>query len=447
MLVCRIKARCRRTAALHFLREAIFLFGGVVVLGLSTGAVQAATVLTLAEAEQLALAEDPAVVASKARAEALREQSVASGQLPDPKILLGMWNVPVNDFSVSREPTTQLRTGISQAFPRGHTLAYRQRSTEWLGKAQASSTQSTQLEIQRDVRLVWLELYYQQRARKIIDHSRDLFQQLVDITRAHFASGSVSQQDVLQAQLELSRLDDRATRIQKQADIQRAKLSRWLGQRAWAPIDAHFPQIPAPASRESLRAGLLLHPDIKAASARVEARQQLVKVAREQYKPGFNVGVQYRKRFGDNPDNTSRNDMMAAMVTLDLPIFTDKRQDRQLAASQSLADAAIQAREQRLRELQRMLDSEYARWKRLGEQATLYRENLLQEAHANADAALSSYQNGINEFTTLMRARLLELDVQLQDIRIRVDRAKAAASLLFLAADTTDAMNLPGEKP
>ncbi len=443
MFVCRIRNFYGQIAAFFFLPETLLL----VTLGIVPGSSQAASVLTLSEAEQLALAEDPAIIASRARAEALREQSVAAGQLPDPKLLLGMWNVPVDDFSISREPTTQLRTGIRQAFPRGNSLEYRQRSTEWMGEAEASRTRTTQLEIQRDVRQAWLELYYQQRAAGIVQESRDLFEQLVEITRSHFASGRVSQQDVLQAQLELSRLDDRATQISKQADIQRARLSRWLGERAWAPIDDSFPQLPSLPGREQLRAGLLSHPAIKAASARVESRQQLVKAAREQYKPGFNLGVEYRKRFGDNPDGSSRTDMMAAMVTLDLPLFTDKRQDRQLSASQSLADAAIQAREQRLRELRRMLDADYARWERLGEQESLYRENLLREAHENADAALSSYQNGINEFTTLMRARLLELEVSLQDIRIRVDRAKAAASLLFLAAGTPDALNNPGENP
>jgi outer membrane protein TolC len=316
-----------------------------------------------------------------------------------------------------------------------------------MGKAEASMTRGTRLEIQRDVRLAWLELFYQQRAAGIVEKSRNLFQQLVEITRSHFASGRVSQQDVLQAQLELSRLDDRATRIRKQADIQRARLGRWLGERAWTPIDERFPQLPTLPAHEQLRTGLLSHPAIKAASARVESQQQLVKAAREQYKPGFNVGLEYRKRFGDNPDGSSRTDMMAAMVTLDLPLFTDKRQDKQLSARQSLTDAAIQAREQRLRELQRMLDADYARWKRLGEQEVLYREKLLREAHDNADAALSSYQNGINEFTTLMRARLMELEVRLQDIRIRVDRAKAKASLLFLAAGESDAMNNPGENP
>ncbi len=434
------------TCRIHLCKTA-FAVGRVFALAIVVNTAQAAPALSLAEAEQLALAEDPAVIAGRARAEALQQQAVAAGQLPDPKLLLGLWNVPVNDFSISREPTTQFRTGIRQAFPRGSSLKYRQRSTEWMGKAQASMTHGVQLEIQRDVRLSWLELYYQQRAADIVERSTGLFRQLVEITRSHFASGRVSQQDVLQAQLELSRLEDRTTRIHKQAEVQRATLSRWIGERAWAPVERAFPSLPAPGNRDELQKNLEAHPAIAAASARVEAQQQLVKVAREQYKPGFNVGVEYRTRFGDNPDGSERDDMMAAMVTLDLPLFTDKRQDKQLSASQSMADAAIQAREQRLRELQRMLDSDYARWQRLGEQETLYREKLLQEAHANADAALSSYQNGINEFTTLMRARLMELEVQLQDTRIHVDRAKAAARLLFLAADETDAMNQAGETP
>jgi hypothetical protein len=41
----------------------------------------------------------------------------------------------------------------------------------------------------------------------------------------------------------------------------------------------------------------------------------------------------------------------------------------------------------------------------------------------------------VTEFTTLMRARITDLDVRLDDLRIRVDRAKAQASLLYLAGE------------
>ncbi len=391
--------------------------------------------LSLLEAEQLALEADPAVAASQYRANAFREQSVADGQLSDPKLTFGVFNVPLDDLSMKKEGSSQLRTGVKQAFPRGKTLRYQQRHTEWLGKAEQARTELTRRQIQRDVRETYLELYYQLKAARIIEQNQALFRQLTEITRAHYASGRVSQQDVIQAQLELSRLDDRATRINAQADVERARLARWIGTVGWQSIDTAFPVLPQPPSRETLLATLGQHPAVVAASAEVAANQQMVKAAREQYKPGFDVGVEYRKRFGDEANGSDRPDMMAAMVSLDLPLFTDKRQDRQLAARQQQAEAAIQTREQRLREIQRQLESDYARWQRLGEQETLYRDHLLQEARANSEAALNSYQSGINEFNTLMRARITELDVSLQDVRIRIDHAKAQARLLFLAPD------------
>jgi outer membrane protein TolC len=68
----------------------------------------------------------------------------------------------------------------------------------------------------------------------------------------------------------------------------------------------------------------------------------------------------------------------------------------------------------------------------LNEQEALYTDRLVTEAADNSDAALHSYQSGVTGFATLMRARITELDVRLQELRVRVDRAKAEAALLFL---------------
>jgi len=285
------------------------------------------------------------------------------------------------------------------------------------------------------VRTTFLELYYQQQAAGVVEQSRGLFQQLVEITRSHFATARVSQQDVLQAQLELSRLDDRAARIAGEIDEQRGELARWLGESAWQSVSTTFPALPDLPALTELEAGLPQHPAVQAASAQLQANQEMIKAAREQYKPGWDVGLEYRKRFAEDASGDDLPDMMAAMVTMDLPLFTGKRQDKRLAASQQNAEAARQMREQRLRELRRSLETEYARWKRLGEQETLYRERLATEAADNSAAALHAYQSGITEFTTLMRARITELDVRLQDLRLRVDRAKAQAGLLFLRPD------------
>jgi outer membrane protein TolC len=391
--------------------------------------------LDLTEALRRALADDPVIMASEARARALGDVAVADGQLPDPKLKTGIWNLPLDDFDVSREPTTQWRLGVNQAFPRGDTLQYQQQQSEWIARAEQANTGVTTRKLIRDVRKSFLELYYQIQAERVISETRALFAQLVDITLAHYATGRVSQQDVLRASLELSRLDDRTTRIRNEADKGRAALMKWIGDAASLPIDSNFPELPTLPAKEAIEAALSEHPVIRAETAKLEASNRKISIAREQYKPGWSAGLEYRKRFGENPNGDDRADMMAAMVTVELPLFPKNRQDKRLSASIQQAESVQLIRDDKLRELKRMLDADYANWQRLGERATLYESQLLRESTANAQASLNAYQSGVTEFTTLMRARITDLDVHLDDLRIRVDRASAQANLLYLAGE------------
>ena len=391
--------------------------------------------LSLTEAERLALAADPTIEATEARAEALREDAVADGQLPDPKMRIGLYNLPLDSFDISQEPTTQLRFGYLQAIPRGDTLEFRQRRTEWLANAQAARAKAERKRVRQAVREKYLEVVYQVRAGEIVRASRKLFEQLVDVTRYQFAAGRVTQQDVLRAQLELSRLDDRETRIRNQEEAQRANLATWIGEAAWQPLSPELPRLPELPARDVIAASLDRHPLLAFKAAQEESHKQGVQIAREQYKPGWNLGIEYRKRFGENPNGTDRTDMMAAMVTFDLPFFTGQRQDKRLNASLQKAAAAGFDKADVKRKLEAMLAREYANWDRLGERKALYEQKLVREARANAEAALKAYQSGLTEFTTLMRARLTELDVRLAEMRVWTDRARAQARLLYLLTE------------
>jgi outer membrane protein TolC len=123
------------------------------------------------------------------------------------------------------------------------------------------------------------------------------------------------------------------------------------------------------------------------------------------------------------------------MVTVDMPLFPGKRQDRRVAASVAEADALRYARDNVHRDLQRTLDTEYPRWQRLQEREQIYARDILPAARHNAEAALSAYRNGVTDFTALMRAQLADLDSRLQSLRTRTDRLQTQARLLYLAGD------------
>ena len=395
-----------------------------------------ASALSLQQAEQLALDADPLINSYKATSRSYDAEATANGTLPDPKLRLGMFNVPLDSFSTTEDPATQLRIGIQQEFPRGDTTDIKQQQSKWLAQAALAQANNEKLKLLLNVRDAYLNLYYEIQAGSIVDETRKLFTKLVKITEDQYAAGRVNQQDVIRADLELSRLDDRATKIQGNEEEYRAQLAQWVGDVAWQAIDNGIPALPEVPDSVDINELLTQHPSVMAETAKVEASRKMIELTRQDYKPGVGAFIEYRKRFGEDPDGSDRSDMMAAMVTVDIPLFTENRQDKNVAAREESANAARYSRDDKLRVLKRKLEKDRASYKRLSERELLYKNKLVSSASSNAKASLDAYQSGVTEFTTLMRAGITELDVRLENLRIKVDRLRTQARLLYITGDS-----------
>jgi len=387
--------------------------------------------LSLAEAEQLALRADPLVPRYKALADAQQERAVADAQLPDPTLSLGIKDVPLQSLSLREDDFTMLTAQVSQEFPAGKTLHYRGEQARAEAEAEQERGSDQARKVLAAVRKAWLEVYYQGEARKLVRQAQRLFTEIVDVTQSQYGAGFVNQQDVLGAQLELGLLADRETTIDTELATAQAELGKWIGAHTLPrPLPEELPALQDLPSRARIEALLDSHPALLAEQALVDAGQGAVNIARQQYKPSFGVSVDYGYR-------AEFDDFVGAMVTLDLPIFPDKRQNKRLAASQQEVYAARYQRDDRKRELVHLLETEYARWTRLGEREVAYLDKLIPQAGQNAEAALTAYQSGVTDFPNLMRARITELETHLQALRLRVDRAQAQADLLYLAGDAS----------
>jgi outer membrane protein TolC len=343
--------------------------------------------------------------------------------------------VPLDTFSTTEDPSTQLRIGIQQEFPRGDTTDLKQQQSQWLAQASIAVAQDEKRKLLMNVRDTYLNLYYEVEAAVIVNDTRELFSKLVKITEDQYAAGRANQQDVIRADLELSRLEDRLTKIRSNEEEYRAYLAQWVGELAWQDIADPLAALPAVPESFDINQVLTRHPSVMVEAARIEASRKMIEVARQDYKPGVGAFVEYRKRFGENIDGSERSDMMAAMVTVDIPLFTENRQDKIVAAREESANAARYARDDRLRVLKRMLEKDRAIYARLGEREHIYENKLINSAVNNAEASLNAYQSGVTEFTTLMRARITELDVRLESLRIKVDRMRAQARLLYITGE------------
>ncbi|GJM04423.1 MAG: copper transporter [marine bacterium B5-7] len=407
----------------------------IVLIGFSIGTI--ANELTLAEAERLALDADFIIKQYNTRADSLNEIAIAEEQLPDPKAKLGVMNIPINSFDRSQEAMTQLQFGVQQTFPRGDTLHYKRLRIENMADVDTAKAFEQEKKVLRSLRNSYLDLYLNEKTELILQENRSLFTQLLDITQRQYAVGRDNQHDVLRAQLELALIDDRIAEIVGAKEISLAELSKWIGNNsAQRPLREGFPELSSFMNVEEIITNLNYHPMILMEDAVVNANEKNIKIAEEQYKPGWMLDLTYGQRSGNNLDGSSRDDFASAMVMVDIPLFTDKRQDKRLSASKLDHQASQFARTDRLLELRRQVEKEHANWVRLGKRLELYKTRALVDAEQNSEATLKAYQNDLTDFTTLMRARLTELNTHLDMLKIRVDRAKSQANLLYYVRET-----------
>lgn len=377
------------------------------------------------EALARAAAQAPSLRARGLELDARRSTATAAGQLPDPKLGVGLDNFPVSGppaGSFVEDSMTMARVGISQEVPN---LAKRHART---GRARAdiAAAEAAGLSEARRVRvataLAWIDLAFAERRLAAVDAAIGKLTPLRIASPSSVASGSARPAQALDIRQAIAALEDRRSEVA--ADVARAKatLSRWTGDPS-PEIEGTIPNLAIDPA--GLRAALDQHPDLGAAVARTRQAEADVAVARAEKRPdwGFDVAYQRRAdRYGD---------MVSAGVTMSLPLFAKKRQDPMIAASAATAGAAFAEQEDMRRALAADLEAGLADHVMHHEQWMRARDTLLPLARQKADLEISSYSAGRAGLLDVIQAQSMLADSELQTLDREAAVARDAARLVL----------------
>lgn len=391
--------------------------------------------LTIEQAGQIALASDETLRAYEQRSRSMLELSEAATALPDPQLRLGFANLPTDSFNLGQEPMTQSVIGIRQMFPRGQTRALSQQQMVLSAARIDAEAQDQQLNILRMVREEYARLYQHIEREKILADSRDVFADLAEIIGDYYATGRAHQQDVVAAQLELSKVQERQSREQQAQQESRNRLARWIGPAAERTLAAPWRQLNSVQAEADILAGLVSHPKIQAWQHEIERNETSSDLARQAYKPGFAADLAYGARGGVNPDGRNRSDMLSAFVSMDIPLFSRKRQDRALASSIAETSASRHAMEDLYRSLQARVRESYASLLHQRERLAMFEQALVPQAGFSAESAFEDYQDALGDLTTLLRARIGEYEIKLSQADLQADEMASRIKLLYLQGE------------
>ena len=137
--------------------------------------------MTIESAIEIALLNNPGLMEIGLRAEAAAAVPSQAGSLPDPMLNLLAANLPVDSFDLNQENMTQMRIGISQAFPFPGKLRLKKEAAEFEAAATEHDYAQARLNLVRDIKIEWWRLFYLDRTLEIVDRNLELMRGLVEI--------------------------------------------------------------------------------------------------------------------------------------------------------------------------------------------------------------------------------------------------------------------------
>ena len=262
----------------------------------------------------------------------------------------------------------------------------------------------------------YYDLYAVDRALEIIEKNKELLKLLIQVTETKYATGSGLQQDILRSQVEMTKLeDDQIMWTQKRSAVT-AQINSLLNRpiktpMEKTPVEMYLAQFPIEefdnANIEEQR------PLLKAWQERIKKAEAASKLAQRELWPNFILGATYSQR-NDLTDGRKMPDFFSATVSINLPIFSNRKQKAGIAEKQ-MALSAIQSEYEAVKiNVLAEIETISADLERNYKRFELYKGGILLQAQQSFESAQAGYRVGKVDFLTLINNWMMLQNYELQ---------------------------------
>ncbi|OLF54746.1 TolC family protein [Pseudomonas chlororaphis] len=403
--------------------------GRSLVAGLVAGVLawpSLAGALTLDEALRLAQTGAPSLAAQDAKIQAASSAAIPAGELPDPKLLLGVQNYPIGGpdrGTLDQDFMTMQMVGVRQEMPNSAKRKARVEVAAAAVERAAAERQVEQLNVRQATALAWIGSYSVERKDALFQGFYQENRLLDEVVRAQVAGGRAQPADALTPRQEAAQLEEREDELTRQRAQAQAALKRWIGVAANQPPTGRLPEWPVDPAGYAHR--LQHHPELAAFAPMTREAQARVHEAEAQKHSDWSWELDYQRRgreFGD---------MVSVQFSWDLPLFPGSRQNPTIAARQAELSQLEAEREALSREHAQQLQDQLADYRRLDRAVRRNQDSLLPLAGEKVRLSLASYRAGKGELTALVAARRELIDARLKQIDLEEQRALTGARLYF----------------
>src|ERR1039458_6166330 len=382
--------------------------------------------MSLAELEAAALANNPEIRVAMRRVAIAETRVRSAGSLSDPEFMYRGWGTPLaKPWDLNQ---TQHMFMFNQSLPGPGKRALRtQVAAEGVEQVKAE-LEAKKRDVTAQVRKTFYDLLRNQDELLLHDEQAALARQSSESARIKYVVGRVPQQDVLKAQIALTKLVEHLVMLEQDGGLARARLNTLLGRDPGSALEVqgeYSPPQKLPALLDLEKNALENRPELAMSSSGVRQGEARAKLAEKAYTPDYNLSAGYMLM----PDGARYRNTYMAELSVTLPWLNRGRHDAEIAEAQAdlSADKAEYDNQRALvfEEIQEALIRAQSA-KRL---ADLYRNTLRPQAEASLKAAVSAYQADRTDFLNLLDSQNTTLDMELNYYRFASDLESNLADL------------------
>ena len=269
--------------------------------------------------------------------------------------------------------------------------------------------------------LAYFDYYLVARQQDLIRWDTDVMQQFRDTAQNKYRANQVTQQDMLQADVELAQLERRQLELNRMNTVAIARINTLLRQPPTAPLPPPPAQLATcqtlPDSNELQEIAAGRRPELASLANQIAARQADVTLAQKQHYPDAEVMGHYDTYW--QPASTQSDLRGQVGVRLNMPINCG----RLSAAVREATDRVAQKRaeyDQKTLDIQFEVQQAYAELHESEQALKLFADKLIPISEQTVSAARSNYDVGKSSFLDLATAQR-----QLIDMRDKYQKALA----------------------
>ena len=352
----------------------------------------------LAEAEK----NNPQIEAARQGWQAAKQVATQVSTLPDPQFNLQQVSVgsPRPFAGYTNSEFSYLGLGISQDIPYPGKLHLKGEIAKREADVSQQQIESVRRAVLAELKGVYFQLAYLSKTLTILEQDGELLKQVEQAAAGRYRSGMGTQQDVLQAQLQKTKLLREIAMHHLQVGKLEAQLKQLLNRSQESPDIELADLLETPLVQtyaELLAAAQVQNPEIASARKMIEKQSLQVDLARKDFYPDFNVQYMWQRT---DPAQFRAYYMLS--VGIKVPIYRSRKQHPELAQAESEQLRARSELQVQSQQVASELRAQYVIVQQTSELLTIHREGLSPQARSEFQSGLAAYESNKQDFQAVL---------------------------------------------